>query len=251
MSTSEAPLLVLEDISLRREGRLVLERVNLSVQPGELHLLVGPNGAGKSTLLQVVLGALAFEGRARLHPRRDGRIGFVPQRFESERSLTLTVADFLALRRQRRPVCLGLSRTTKERIASLLSRVGLEGFERRNLHQLSGGELQRVLLAHALDPAPELLLLDEPSSGLDEPSAKKLEETVLALRKEQATSVLWISHDLGQVRRLADRVTLLSRTVLASGSPTEMLERGLDVLFGNGNPSAKTSTPNPTPMVSG
>jgi zinc transport system ATP-binding protein len=222
------PLLELSEVSVRRGQELALERVHLHVAPGTIHLLVGPNGAGKSTLLSVVLGQVPFEGLARLHARRDGRLGYVPQRFEGEATLPLTVAEFLALPRQRRPACLGLSRAMRERAEALLERVNLPGFGSRLIGELSGGELQRVLLANALDPAPELLLLDEPTSGLDAPSIARLEETLLALRRESGTTVLMVAHDLAQARRLADRVTVLQRRVLREGAPAEVLAQGLE-----------------------
>ena len=110
------------------------------------------------------------------HWRKDGRIGFVPQMFSVDSSLPVTVADFLALTRQQRPVCFGLNASTRARVATLLRDVGLAGLDRRPLSVLSGGELRRVLLAHALDPLPELLILDEPAAGLDEGGVAQLEE---------------------------------------------------------------------------
>ena len=196
--------------------------VTLEVAPASIHLLVGPNGAGKSSLLAALLGLIEFTGSVRFHWRASGRIGYVPQAFAVDRTLPLTVGEFLALSRQRRPVALGLSRTKRARIDELLGRVGLAGFSTRLLGGLSGGEQQKVLLANALDPAPELLLLDEPSSGLDEPSVRQFEEIVVGLR-QTGTAVLMVSHDLGQVRRIADRVTLIERTVRRTGTPADVL----------------------------
>jgi zinc transport system ATP-binding protein len=223
MSASELPLLALEGLGVRRGGDTLLADVSLVVAPGTIHALVGPNGAGKSTLLRCVLGLSEFEGRIRCHWRGDGRIGYVPQALAIDRTLPITVGEFLALARQRRPVCLGLARSTRARIAMLLEEVGLGGLERRALGALSGGERQRVLLANALDPSPELLLLDEPTSGLDEPATARFEERLLALRAAGRTTVLLVSHDLDQVRRVADRVTVLQRSVRATGTPAEAL----------------------------
>src|SRR5262249_41351971 len=151
---------------------------------------------------------------------------YVPEALPIDPSLPVAVEDFRALTRQRRPVCLGISRRTRRAIAELVARVGLSGLERRPLAVLSGGELRRVLLAHALDPEPELLILDEPGSGLDEASARWLEETLQALKRARRTTILMVSHDLDRVRRLADRVTLLDRRVLADGAPDAVLEDG-------------------------
>jgi zinc transport system ATP-binding protein len=221
-----APLLEVRDLSVHRGGEALLERVDLTVERGTLHVLVGPNGAGKSTLLAAILGQTAFSGRIVARWRGDGRIGLVPQSFAVDRTLPVTVADFLALTRQRRPVCLGIAAATRRRVAALLARVGLPGTEDKPLSVLSGGELRRVLLAHALDPLPELLLLDEPASGLDEEAARRLERVLVGLCRDDGVTVLMVSHDLGQARRLADRVTVLARTVRADGPAAEVLAAG-------------------------
>jgi zinc transport system ATP-binding protein len=222
VSADERPLLELEQLRVRRGAEVVLDGVSLRVAPATIHALVGPNGAGKSTLLAAVLGQLPFEGRARLHARRDGRIGYVPQRFEGEDHLPLTVAEFLALSRQGWPLCWGIRPAVRPRVAAALDRLGLAGFERRLVGELSGGELRRVLLANATEPAPELLLLDEPAAGLDLASQQRLEEALVGLRRD-GTAVVLVVHDLDQARRLADRVTVLDRRVVREGPPAEVL----------------------------
>jgi len=217
------PLVEIERLSVRRDGSVLLEDVSLAVARGAIHGLVGPNGAGKSTLLSAVLGLVEFEGRIACHWRDSGRIGYVPQSVSIDRTLPLTVADFLALTRQRRPVCFGLARTTRSRVARMLEGVGLTGFEGRPLGTLSGGERQRVLLANAMDPVPELLVLDEPSSGLDEDGTARLEELLVASCRSSGATVLLVSHDLDQVRRLAAEVTILNRSVRGSGRTAEVL----------------------------
>ena len=223
MRLDEGPALVeFIGVSLRRNRELLLEGVSLSIRPGCVHVIVGPNGAGKTTLLGSLLGLTSFEGRIVAHWRKDGRIGFVPQTFAVDPSLPVTVEDFLALTRQRRPVCFGVKAATRQRIAVLLRDVGLRGLERRPLSVLSGGELRRVLLAHALDPIPELLILDEPAAGLDEGGVSQLEDLLRTL-KDGGTTVLMVSHDLDQVRRVADRVTVLDRSVVGEGPAAETL----------------------------
>jgi zinc transport system ATP-binding protein len=146
-----------------------------------------------------------------------GAMGYVPQSFAVDPTLPVTVADFLALTRQRRPVCLGVTRGARATIARLLDRVGLPGLGDRPLAVLSGGELRRVLLAHALDPAPELLILDEPTAGLDDNAVRILDEILLTSKHSGQTTVLMVSHDVEQVRRVADRVTVLDRSIAAEG----------------------------------
>jgi zinc transport system ATP-binding protein len=143
----------------------------------------------------------------------------VPQQFQVDRTLPVTVADFLALGRQKFPVCLGVTSATRKRISLLLDRVGLRGLDRRPLSVLSGGELRRVLLANALDPLPELLILDEPGGGLDVDASRWLDETLTSLKGD--VTILMVSHDSEQVRRIADRVTDL-RTEAATASASAL-----------------------------
>ena len=210
------PLLEIADLTLRPARETLLSNFSLTVERGSVHAIVGPNGAGKTTLLSAILGLAPFEGRILAHWAGSGRIAYVPQHFQVDRTLPVTVADFLALSRQQRPVCLGVTHAARTRISLLLDRVKLKGFDNRPLAVLSGGELRRVLLANALDPLPELLILDEPSSGLDESSARWLDDTLQSLKGEM--TVVIVSHDAEQVRRIADRVTDLARL---KSSPTE------------------------------
>lgn len=221
------PVLEIRDLTLSRNKRVLLAGAALEVPPGRIHVLVGPNGCGKSTLLAAVLGMAEFSGSIRLHWRGNGRIGHVPQFFAVDRALPLTVAEFMALTRQRRPVCFGVGRARRAALEQLLARVGMEGVLRRQLGTLSGGELQRVLLANAIDPLPELLLLDEPASGLDESATQRFEELLLEISRCAGAAVLMVSHDLAQVRRLADQVTLIDRGVARSGAPARIISGDL------------------------
>ena len=202
------PLLEISGVTLRPAREALLSNCSFSVERGTLHALVGPNGAGKTTLLSAILGLVPFEGRIVAHWAERGRIAYVPQQFQVDRTLPITVTDFLALTRQRRPVCLGVSPAARTRVSTLLDRIGLGGYEKRPMSVLSGGELRRVLLANALDPLPELLMLDEPGTGLDETAARWLDDTLMSLKGDM--TVLMVSHDSDQVRRIADRITNLT-----------------------------------------
>jgi zinc transport system ATP-binding protein len=201
------PLLEISNLTLRQAREPLLANFSLTVQRGTLHALIGPNGAGKTTLLAAILGLVPFEGGISAHWAGRGRISYVPQQFQVDRTLPITVADFLALSRQTRPVCLGIAAATRKRISLLLDRVRLAGFDNRPLSALSGGELRRVLLANALDPLPELMILDEPESGLDEAAGRWLDDALQSLKGEM--TVLMVSHDSERVRRIADEVTHL------------------------------------------
>jgi zinc transport system ATP-binding protein len=206
-----APLLEIDALSVRRGREALLEDVTLRVRRGSIHVVMGANGAGKSTMLSAVLGQIAFEGRIAMNWAGSGTIGYMPQTFAVDPTLPVTVADFLALTRQRLPVCFGVTRAARAAIANLLTRVGLPGLESRPLAVLSGGELRRVLLAHALDPEPELLILDEPSAGLDDAAIVILNDILLALKRGGRTTVLMVTHDLEQLRGTVDEVTVLER----------------------------------------
>ena len=223
MTDATAPLLEVTALTMMREGRAIVENVSLRVARRSIHVVVGPNGGGKSSVIEAILGQVAFTGSVVLRSSASGRIGYVPQTFPVDPTLPITVAELLALSRQKLPVCLGVRARTRAIIAKLLERVGLAGIEDRRLGALSGGELRRVLLAQAIDPAPELLVLDEPGSGLDAASVTRLEAVVREARDEHGATVLMVSHDLDQVRRVADAVTWIDRTVQREGSPATVL----------------------------
>ncbi len=213
------PLVETNSLAVRRHGEALLDGVTFQVRRGSVHVIVGPNGAGKTTLLSAILNQSPFDGEIAMNWTGSGRVGYVPQTFAVDPTLPVTVADFLALTRQRRPVCLGLTRRARVEVARLLALVGLSGLEQRPLAVLSGGELRRVLLAHALDPEPELLLLDEPTAGFDESAARIFESILVAAKRAAKTTVLMVSHDLDLVRRVADRVTVLNRRIVVEGEP--------------------------------
>jgi zinc transport system ATP-binding protein len=149
----------------------------------------------------------------------------VPQTLDFDKSLPITVGDFLAMATQRRPVFLGVSRARRAEIERTLERLGLQGKLKSKLGSLSGGERQRVLLAQALIPEPALLVLDEPTTGLDVTGKGILERTVIEFVKAGGTAV-WINHDIAQVNEIADALTYIDRKVLLDGAPREVLATG-------------------------
>lgn len=217
---------VFDGISVRLDGVSILEGVSASVPRGGCTAVVGPNGAGKTTLLMALLRQLPFEGEIRLTDSGPGvppRIGYVPQRLQFDRGLPMTVRDFLVMGLQRRPLWLGTKRVYRERVVSLLTDVRGEALENRMLGVLSGGELQRVLLALALAQDPDLLVLDEPASGVDIQGGQLFCELLERLRRERGFTQLMVSHDLGTVTHHATHVILLNRRVIAEGLPREVL----------------------------
>jgi zinc transport system ATP-binding protein len=220
--TSADAAVRLDRVTIKRDTRVVVRDVSLSIAAGSIHIVVGPNGAGKSTLLSAVLGQTAFAGDIEVTFRRSGRIAYVPQSFVADKTLPITIGEFLALSRQSWPVCFGIRPAARARIAAILDRVGLPGMAHRRIAELSGGELRRVLIGNALDPAPELLLCDEPSTGLDPDAVVQLDKLLTGLRDDHGTTVLMVSHDREQVRRIADQVSVLDGALKQTGTADEV-----------------------------
>lgn len=201
-----------------------LKDVSLHIHCGELTALIGTNGAGKTTLLRALLGQIEYSGTIR-HLASDGRpaaelrTGYVPQQLEFDRSSPVTVMDFMAGSLSRRAVFLGISKKTRAKVLAALERTHCAQLANRALGALSGGELQRVLLALALTPQPDLLILDEPVSGVDQNGLETFYQTVDELKRKNHMAILLVSHDLSVVERYADRVVLMQGTVVKQGSP--------------------------------
>lgn len=186
----------------------VLQHVDFAIEPGEIVTIVGPNGAGKSTFLRAVLGMVAPSGgRVRRAPGL--RLGYVPQRLHLDPNLPLTVARFLRL----------MHPLASDESAALLARVGVPGLEHRSMATLSGGQFQRVLLAQALAGKPQLLVLDEPTQGLDQPGIAAFYRLIEDLRRETGCAVLSVSHDLHVVMSASDRVICLNGHICCEGTP--------------------------------
>lgn len=204
----------------------ILRNIDLHIHCGELTALVGPNGAGKTTLLKAILGEISHTGELSFldaqNCRRNPIIGYVPQRLDFDLGAPVSVLDLFSASLASRPVCLGHSRRLRERVSASLAGVQAEHLLHRRLGDLSGGELQRVLLAMALNPSPDLLLLDEPVSGIDVQGKELFYDLVSSLRRQYDLSIILVSHDWSLVSRYADRIVLLDRTVQCCGTPQEV-----------------------------
>jgi len=195
-------------LGITRNGRDQLIDVSLDIAPREIVTLIGPNGAGKSTLVRVLLG-LEKPDRGKMQRRADLRIGYVPQRFDSDAVLPMTVERFLAL---------GME-GDKPGIMRMLEQVDASSVRHQQIGELSGGELQRVVLARALLRQPNLLVLDEPAQGVDYSGEADLYNLIGRLRDEAGFGVLLVSHDLHVVMARSDRVICLNHHVCCSGMP--------------------------------
>ena len=227
---------VFRDVSVRRSGLAILEHVNATVPQGSCTVIVGPNGAGKTTLILALIGEMRHDGDIDVMTGRSGnplRLGYVPQRISIDRGMPLTVVEFLVMGIQKRPLWLGIRPSLKAHSLELLSMVKAEHLASRRLGDLSGGEMQRVLLALALQQEPELLVLDEPSAGVDFQGEHLFCELLDELRAAKGFTQLMVSHDLGMVFHHATHVICLKRHVFAEGTPDEVLtQENLMALFG-------------------
>ncbi len=222
------PLVRMCDVEVRLNGEAVLSRVSMRLDPGEIVTIVGPNGSGKTTLIRTLVGAIRPEsGEIR---RRPGlRVGYVPQRLPVDATLPLTVRRFLALPR-RRP---------RAELRAALEEVGASELEGSQVTALSGGQFQRVLLARALLDRPDLLILDEPTAGLDQPGSAAFYRLIERVRAEHGCAVLLVSHDLHVVMSASDRVICLNRHVCCEGTPEVVASApAYRALFGPGTGGA-------------
>jgi len=198
-------------ISLSREARTILEDVDLDIGRGEIVTLIGPNGAGKTTLVRVLLG-LEEPDRGDVRRIPGLTVGYAPQRFDRDPAIPLTVARFLTM----------AVRADAAAVAHVLEEVGASHVAKQQLHELSGGELQRVVLARALIRNPDLLVLDEPVRGVDYVGEADLYGLIGRIRASRGLGVLLVSHDLHVVMAQSDRVVCLNRHVCCHGVPVSV-----------------------------
>lgn len=216
-----------QDLSVKIGGNTIIEDVNLHVHCGEMVALIGPNGAGKSTLIKSILGQQPYEGVISFsvpgQRNRKLKIGYVPQSPTFDTGDSVSVADLFACCMSKRPAFLGHSRAMREKILMCLERVRSEDLIDKRVGTLSGGELQRVLLALALEPLPNLLILDEPLSGVDVEGMETLMDMLDEIRQTYDLSILMITHDFSMLSRYADQVLLLDGRPVCQGTPFEVL----------------------------
>ena len=210
------------------DGRQVLFDIDFRIERGEIVTIVGPNGSGKSTLVKLLIGAVApNQGQVIRAPGL--RIGYVPQSLTIDATMPMTVLRFLGLP----------NRCTADQARGALTRCGIAGVERRQIAALSGGQFQRVLLARAILNAPDVLILDEPTRGLDQPGEAAFYLLIEELRQALGCAVLLVSHDLHVVMRASDRVICLNGHICCEGTPTVVSSRPeYRALFGHGTQGA-------------
>ncbi len=210
-SPPPTPLIHLERITIERDGQTILQNVDLSVGIGEIVTLIGPNGAGKSTLVKIALNLLTPD-RGTVQRRAGLSIGYVPQTVDFDQTLPLTVERFLKLGH----------RYAAAAIDQMLAQVGVAGLRAAPMHSISGGEMRRVLLARALLRDPDLLIMDEPSAGMDINGQAELYRLIQAIRDQRRCGILLVSHDLYMVMASTDRVFCINRHICCCGQPEDV-----------------------------
>lgn len=216
-------------LGVRFNEQTVLSDVNLHIHCGSFHAIIGKNGAGKSTLIRAMLDDIPHTGTIEFRDTKDGRmqklkIGYVPQSVNIEKNTPVSVYDLLASYESRYPVFLPRNRKLEEKIRESLRIFEAEELIDRQVCNLSGGQLQRVLLSLAIMDEPNLLLLDEPVSGIDRNGMERFYKTMDYLKKHYDLAIILISHDLDYVAKYADHVVLLDKTVLKQGTVREVYD---------------------------
>ncbi len=233
-------LVSMTNLRVELGGNEILRGLSAELTRNQITALVGTNGSGKTTLLRALLKEIFYTGDIRFHCGHDHskpnprHVGYVPQKLRVESNLPLTVRDLLGISLQRRPIFLGFRAGLTAQMSAMLREVGAgEAILDRPLEKISGGELQRVLLALAMQPEPELLLLDEPAAGIDVKGQEQFYDVIGRLNREHGTTILLVSHDLSMVGKHVQRVMCLKDGLVhCQGTPHEITPEILRQVFG-------------------
>ncbi len=235
------PFVELEDVGVAHGATSVLEAIHLTVEAGDFLGIIGPNGAGKTTLLRVMLGLLApSAGRVRLfgHPpesfRQWGRVGYVPQKATLDPGLPATVEEVVSSGLLAAVGLVGRAGpAARRRVGEVLARVGMEPYAPARIGALSPGQQQRVLIARALVADPELLILDEPTGGVDPEAQTSFYALLQHLNREREVTLILVSHDIGVVAKEVTKLACLNRRLVFHGRPGDFLsDAALAALYG-------------------
>ncbi len=225
----------INNVSVNYNGVSILENISANIPGGSLTAVLGPNGGGKTTLLKCLLNSIKYSGKIVYKSLKQEKIkiGYVPQKVETDRNIPVTVLEYLVSGFQTLPVVFGVFSKHKKEAEEALNMTGGLKLINKQLGKLSGGEMQRVLLALALMQKPNMLVLDEPSSGIDMSGEALFCGLISSLKKRLDITVIMVTHDIEVARAHSDNILLLKKTVRGSGSPSEMLkDQKLKELFG-------------------
>jgi len=219
---SNSPIISLRNVSVSYGNEQVLRAITLDIQEGDLVAVIGPNGSGKSTLIKAMMGLVPYAGAITVcgtsPARAAGNIGYVPQRFTFDKTFPLTVRELLTYSQQKKDAAL---------VRMLLKDVEMEQFQEKLLGELSGGQLQRVLIARSLLDNPRVLFLDEPTTGVDSEGEKDFYEIIKHLHQDHHVTILMVSHEINVVYTYATQIICLNRDLLCFGTPKEAVTRDI------------------------
>ena len=219
----------LNDVCVKKGEDILLDRITMHIHCNQITAIVGPNGAGKTTLFKALLGEIPYEGSIEYvtHKGKPKKyaptIGYVPQQLNFDRQTPISVIDLFASCTQKKPVWLGINKEFKAKVMARLQEVGMAQAIDKKIGTLSGGELQKVLVALALMPTPDILMLDEPISGVDMQGKHVFYDTLQNLKKKHHMAIIIITHDIPILDEICDRAILLNKKILAEGDPKELL----------------------------
>jgi zinc transport system ATP-binding protein len=224
-----SPILEVNDLSVRFGNFPALDHVSFTIEKQEIIAVIGPNGSGKTTLLKAVLGLLPYSGEIKILGKNVRQVlpllGYVPQHFAFDKNFPLTVEEFVNLT-CRKPDKLPLGGT--------LHAAGMAGLEGKLIGELSGGQLQRVLIAHAMLHQPKILFLDEATSGIDIEGLADFYSTIQRLNREHGVTVMMVSHEISMVYKFTDRIICLNRDLISHGeTKTALTKEVLKKLYGD------------------
>lgn len=217
----------IQNLSVKIGSDDILKNINIHLHCGELIALIGPNGAGKSTLLKAILGQQPYDGTISFsvpgQRNRSAKIGYVPQSPSFDPGDPMTVLDLFNFCMSRRPPIFGYTKNMRNKVVECLNRVQAADLIDKRVGTLSGGELQRVLLALALEPLPNVLILDEPLSGVDVEGVDALMQMLDEIRQTYDLSIIMTTHDFAILPKYANQVVLVDHSIICSGTPEEVL----------------------------
>lgn len=218
----------LDNVAVSLGNTDIVEGVSFTVPAGKITMILGPNGSGKTTLLKAIMGLVPYTGEILVDGKKieesGGEIGYVPQKLYFDRSFPITVMEFMGLAPHTH---------SETEIIGALREVEMAGFEQKLLGKLSGGQLQRVLIARAILHQPKLLIFDEPTSGIDAEGIKDFYQLVSHLNRDHGVTILMVSHEIDVVESFADQVVCLNKTLCCVGSPKkELAGKALEALYG-------------------
>jgi zinc transport system ATP-binding protein len=224
----------IEDLSVSFGNTEILKNINLHLHCGQLAVIIGPNGAGKSTLFRALTGEIPYTGKIKSclsssKAQHDMITGYVPQKLDFDNTSPVNVLDLFSVSLSKRPVWLGRSKQVVKQALHSLEQVNAANLVTSRIGTLSGGQIQRVLLALALTPIPDLLLLDEPASGIDPSGTELFYSMVSDLRIKHHLAILIASHDCEAAAKYADRMLFLNHTIQCDGDPADVLSNEIVV----------------------